>query len=356
MSVALGEEWRARLDAVADAIDVPRSSWAGLPAAVRALSDAYNEARFPRRWTRELTAARLHFFLVRDAAKVSSALRDIPFWWGAGAALHLHDFGAGLGASALGAALGLRARGVSAPLEVHVGDQDAAGLAVAERVLGALPGVRVGRGTPPAADVVLTSNVLVEMDRHLAAGPRAEAHARRLRADVSRLLPGGRVVVVEPALRASARHLQAVRDLLVAGGTPVVAPCTHGRPCPLLARPADWCHDDVPVDLPPWLHPVARAAGLRWQGLTYARLVLAAQPVARPALRVVAPPRDSRGRKERLLCGENAGTVLGWVDRLDKHATEANEVFASLARGDGVDLEPPAARVGVDTNVRRFST
>ena len=29
----------------------------------------------------------------------------------------------------------------------------------------------------------------------------------------------------------------------------------------MLAREGDWCHEDLPVDLPPWLVPVARADG-----------------------------------------------------------------------------------------------
>lgn len=354
MTCALPPEWRSRLDAVAAELGVPTSSWPGLPAAVRALSDAYNSARFPRAWTPELLAARLHFFLVRDAAKVASAVRDVPLAWTGEAPLRLRDFGAGIGASALGLVLGLRDRGVTVPLSIHLGDADPGALAVAERVLRGLPGVAVSRTLPPAVDLLVVANVLVEMDRELPGARRAEVHAQRLGDEVAALSPGGRVVVVEPALRPAARHLQVVRDLLVGAGVQVVAPCAHDGPCPLLRRDADWCHDDVPVDLPPWLQPVARAARLRWQGLTYARLVLAPAPVPRPTFRVVAGPRDSRGRKERLLCGELDGASLTWVDRLDKHASAENAAFAALSRGDGVELEPPGRRVGASTRVRAW--
>ncbi len=336
--------WRERLDAVASSAGLPTSRHPRLGDWVRGVSDAYNQAAFPLRWTPERTAARLHFFLPRDAMKVATALRDVPLPEGDGP-LRLHDFGAGIGASALGAVLGLRARGVSRPIRLGLSDSDAAGLALAARVLGGLPGVELSRELS-LPDLVLFSNVLVEVDHGRPEPARIEAHARLVQNHRASL-----VLVVEPALRDCARRLQAVRDRLVAAGVPVLAPCTHDAPCPLLRRDTDWCHDDLPVDLPPWLHPVARGAGLRWQGLTYARLVLGQAPAARPCFRVVAPPRDSRGRKERLLCGTLDGDVLTWVDRLEKHASEANAAWATLGRGDGLDLVPAGRRVEPATEV-----
>ena len=63
---------------------------------------------------------------------------------------------------------------------------------------------------------------------------------------------------------------------------------------------------------------------------------------------------SSRGRKERLLCGDHPdGSTLRWVDRLYKQATASNADFAGLERGYGVNVDPPAARVGPDTRVSR---
>ena len=42
----------------------------------------------------------------------------------------------------------------------------------------------------------------------------------------------------------------------------------------MLATEGDWCHEDLPIDLPPWVAPLARAAGLRWQRLTFSYLAL----------------------------------------------------------------------------------
>src|SRR3712207_8562489 len=62
--------------------------------------------------------------------------------------------------------------------------------------------------------------------------------------------------------------------LFRSGSATVFAPCLHAASCPMLAIETEWCHEDLAVDLPPWTVPLARAAGLRWQGLTFSYLVL----------------------------------------------------------------------------------
>lgn len=361
MAPVLPPEWRERLDALATSRGLPTSGdTARLAPALREVSEAYNGGDFAIRWTRERLAVRLHFFLARDQAKVYGALRDAVLpaaWRGEGPALRVVDIGAGVGASALGAVRALRAAGVTRRIDVHLWDPDAAALDVAREVLAGCADVRVVVATswPGEGDLFLFAAVLVEAAHGLA---EAEGDARcesMLRDALRRAGPHGRVVVVEPALRDTTRRLMRVRDRLVAGAVAVHAPCPHDGPCPMLAAAKDWCHEDLDVDLPSWLHPLARAAGLRWQGLTFARLVIANEPAPRPGFRVVALPRDSRGRRERQLCGTLPdGRQLVWVDRLEKHHTDANAAFAELVRGDGVDLEPPAPRVGPDTLVRRF--
>lgn len=351
--------WRPRLDDLAASRRLPLSGdVARLAPALREVSDAYNAGDFRFRWTPERLAARLHFFLPRDQAKVAGALRDVPLspaWLGAGRALEVLDVGAGVGASSLGAVRFLRRAGVIRDIQITLRDVDAEALAVAREVLAALPGVHLRRDEPPYLrfDLVLFIQVLVEVaaGRPEAAGDAA--CATLLQTSVEALAPGALVVAVEPALMGTTRRLMRVRDVLAAKNTAIVAPCPHGGPCGMLTNPRDWCHDDLDVDLPAWLHPLARAAGLRWQGLTFARLVLAGAHVATPPLRVVAPLRDSRGRKERQLCGVFVdGTTLRWVDRLDKHTRSCNEAFGTLRRGDGVCLDPAGNRVGPETQVR----
>jgi hypothetical protein len=206
--------------------------------------------------------------------------------------------------------------------------------------------------------------VLSELDRD--SPDRVARHAQRLAEAASRLMPGGALVVVEPALRDRTRHLHAVRDAVLAGssGLHVFAPCVHDAPCPMLPDPDAWCHEDLDVDLPPWLVPVARAAGLRWQGLTFSYLVLQREPPARDTrrLRVVSAPVVTKGKRELFLCGPLPGrpdAVRAKVMRLDRHRSPSNAAWDDAARGDLLVLDPaPTAdrrRVEATTSVELAS-
>ena len=307
------------------------------------LSAAYNAAQFPVAWSPAREAARLAFFLPRDARKVEAALRDLPL--PTGDALSVLDLGAGAGASAIGALLALRSAGHRGPVAVHLVEPEAAALARATRLLGALRAalgplsVHPTPGDLTAAagrhHLIVLGQVLVEVGHGSPEPARVALHARLLgRLVAQHLHPDGLLVAVEPALKATARRLQAARQaLLDARAAAVVAPCPHDGACPLLVRPDDWCHEDLPVDLPPALQPIARAAGLRWQGLTYSRLALAPGPRPRPPARVVAPPAPSRGKHTLTFCFPGS---LRAVDRLDRHATTANAAWAAAHRGDGL--------------------
>jgi SAM-dependent methyltransferase len=371
---------RARLNAVAAA----RGLWtddvgAPLGRAVRTLSDAYNAAAFPVRTDAALDAARLHFFLPRDAAKVAAALRDVALPGSMGrrgfagpdagsAPLRVLDVGAGLGAATLGVEQALRARSDMRPVQAVLVDNDARALGLAQALLGpaATTGVLdLSRGSSVhdggLFDLIVLGQVLVEVGHGRPEAERVRAHAvllRRLMA--AHLRPGGLLVVVEPALRRTARRLQEVRgellrDPRIAAGRQVhiVAPCPHDGPCPLLADADDWCHEDLSIDLPQHLVSVARAAGLRWQGLTFARLVLSDVPHDRAPLRVAAPVRREKGRHVLTFCAEGG---VRRIDRLDRDARPPNAVWDALERGDGVVLADGVVpqRVGPETLVERY--
>ena len=151
---------------------------------------------------------------------------------------------------------------------------------------------------------------------------------------------------MEPALCERTRHLHAVRDgVLDARAASVFAPCLHAAPCPVLQVPGEWCHEDVAVDLPPWLEPVARAAGLRWQGLTFSYLVLRrpgertlaqllpASPGARA--RIISDPLVSKGKREHFVCGETGDGLAdrARVSRLDRDATRRTRLGARSRAG-----------------------
>jgi ribosomal protein RSM22 (predicted rRNA methylase) len=262
-------------------------------------------------------AARALFFGVADAAKIAVPLAELS---GRGRLptaepLRLLDVGAGALAMTLGVAAALPERRLDA-LAVDL-DADALALGaaavatLAPRVTLRTMAADLSRVAPPDGpfDLIVAGTLLNELT-----SPARPALARGL---LERLRPGGALILLEPALRDTARALHALRDaLLTAGDAHVFAPCTRaGAPCPALADPSDWCHEDRPVAPPPRLAELSRRTNLRTGGLKFAYLVLRLDdaplvdvPPGRHALRVVSGALDQKGNAMRLCCGDDGFT------------------------------------------------
>ncbi len=286
LAQALEEDWRSSIVDVARARRWPTlEDPARLGSLVKALSEAYNALHgAPGRAVASsvpFLAARLGFSFARDVPKSAAAVRELV---AAGeiaqrGEMRLLDVGAGLGATTWGVARALAAAGKSCAIEATWTDEDAQALDVAvdlARARSSRQGdvtlaIRTERkratadmGGKGAWDLVLMGQVLSELDSALPDDERLKKHADLVAGLVGRLAPGGALVIVEPALRDRTRHLHAVRDAVVtARAASIFAPCLHAASCPALRAPDDWCHEDVAVDLPPWLEPVARAGDLR---------------------------------------------------------------------------------------------
>jgi hypothetical protein len=378
----LEEDWREILDALARARGWPTShEVARLAASVATLSAAYNDASRASAAMRDAGAARLGFSFPRDVPKGAAAVRELVVTGAlrGGPVLRVLDIGAGLGATTWGVVRALAASGARATVEATWIDTDVRALELASALVLARQASHDGRSseggkgsislrvTPlaralgplddlPRYDLVLAGQLLSELDVGVADAARAERHAALVSAWLERRVePHGSLVILEPALRDRTRHLHRVRDVLAAAGATVFAPCLHAAACPALLRETDWCHEDVPVDLPPWLFPVARAAGLRREGLTFSYLVLrkdavrlgGADPRAPTAtrLRVVSAAIPSKGKIEAFLCGEldSEGTRVvarARTMRLDRDASPANAAWDHLGRGDVLTIDP----------------
>ena len=160
-------------------------------------------------------------------------------------------------------------------------------------------------------DVIIAANVLNELS-----DPRApDLRLRVVDACVQALLPGGRLLVVEPSMRVEARALMTVRDEVVdARVAAVLSPCRGAKTCPLLLTRGDWCHGEVP-----WgSHPTAyrdleKAVKLRKDLLSSAHLLLARPDEAAPAagLRLVGGVMRTAERELRYACGRELITLTG---------------------------------------------
>jgi ribosomal protein RSM22 (predicted rRNA methylase) len=391
---SLDESWRATLDAVARERRFPTSEEVPrLARLVERLSAMYNDrsAKPPDAGDRDALAARLLFSFARDVPKGAGAVRELVAAGLLSAALdrplRVLDVGAGLGAMTWGVARAIERAGRPRSIEADLVDHHRGALDLAEAVARARrhadlggPSVvvraRVGSAERPHAaggayDLVLLGQVLSELDRDASDDERVVRHEALVRRWFEHVGPEGSLVIVEPALRDRSRHLHRVRAALLASGSDapigVFAPCLHHAACPMLVREHDWCHEDLPIDLPEWLAPVARAAGLRTQGLTFSYLVLRrdrerASPFAsvhnaRSVLRDVSGLRRTKGKSERVLCGRTAGMDEGGglrTMRLERAASAANAVWDEAGRGDVLTFEPAldAARPRVEEATR----
>lgn len=120
-----------------------------------------------------------------------------------------------------------------------------AGVPVASQHLEVEPSAALGSGgvasshpvsaTGPAHDLAICAYVLSE----LAPDQRREVVATAIDQAASA------VVVIEPGTPAGFERILAVRSQLLAAGWRLAAPCPHELPCPVAARPGDWCHAAV---------------------------------------------------------------------------------------------------------------
>ena len=323
---------------------------------VRALSDAYNSGDFEKSRTRGALSARLLFSFARDVPKMEHAARELADAGLLNLPLRVLDVGAGLGASTWGLARLLAKRGMRGVMDVAMVDDDVAALKIARAIVAAHPResdveVRVVPETRGPYDVILVGQSLGEID---ADETKQVAFLGKL---LERLEANGSLIIVEPALRDRTRRLHRVRDALAVRGVTIFAPCLHQSPCPMLANESDWCHEDVAIDLPPRVASIARAAGLRWQGLTFSYLVLRrddktlrgaiASELRRPAfggsgdapvaLRVVSAPIDTKGKRELFLCGEGQIRRVARLDRDEK----PRSAWSDATRGDVLALSRP---------------
>jgi SAM-dependent methyltransferase len=330
-------------------------------------------------------AARTLFWFPRDLPKVHRAVRELA---DAGALparpLRVLDLGAGLGATSLGVL-----RALPAPhrvAEVTAVDRDPRALELLTHVAAnAVKDKLVPEGTVfhtltrdlaapdwdadlGAFDLVLAGLSLVELAQATAdtEASRGAVIAERVRAILPHVAEDGALILLEPGNRGETRALHHARDASVAAGATVFAPCLHQRPCPMLRSERDWCHEDLAdYSLPPWLVPIAKLAGRRWEGITWSYLVLRrdgrtlrerVQPEGRVALRVVSNVIETKGKSEVILCGDVPGEAAQRrVMELEREAKRAKAPkLAELRRGDVLHVAPEALE-GDASRVLRLS-
>ena len=359
--------YQAARDVVGDApLATPALTRAIIDRSKRYTSDRDRLATPPDR--KADLAARAAFFTIADAMKVAIPIAELA---GRGALparrpLRIVDIGAGCGAMSLGlvAHLAFDAPG-DAAFEIVAIDQDVDALRIAGAALRGLAAHRnielsvttraadVATTSLPPGDIVLMGTVLNEL-------PASERLALVQRA-LAAIGPDGSVIAIEPALRETTRNLHELRDaVLTAGAAHVFAPCTRrGAPCPALADPEDWCHEDRPLALPPRTAELARLTHLRDSGMKFSYLVLrhADAPLVEQggaAWRMVSAPRPAKGKLEIYGCSD-AGRVP--LRLLKRNRADGNRGVEVARRGDVLVVDAPVesdrVEIGCEMSVAR---
>lgn len=199
-------------------------------------------------------------------------------------------------------------------------------------------GKQIVRGGP--YDLIIMATCLNELFATTANPPAERA------AVVAQLLPflsqHGTIMIVEPALRQTARALHQMRDrLLKQGLCTVYSPCLHEGACPALDHPDDWCHEERPWQTPPAIAALDREVGFIKDALKFSYLLLRTDgrtivPRSPQTFRVVSELRELKGEKRAWLCNETGRPEVG---RLDRKASPHNAAVDSWHRGAIVQIE-----------------
>ncbi len=173
------------------------------------------------------------------------------------------------------------------------------------------------------------------------------------------LASNGSCIIIEPALRDTAREMLKIRDSIIKDKFNIYSPCLINELCPALLNSKDWCHEDIPWIPPVIIKEIDKLTGLRKDSLKFSYLVLRKDKLSlsdileKNSYRIVSEPLISKGKIEFFICG-NRGRQL--ITRLDKDKTPSNIQFQELQRGDIVtfkDLidEGKRLKAGKDTIV-----
>ncbi len=186
-----------------------------------------------------------------------------------------------------------------------------------------------GKRTFPPADLVTAGYVLAEL---------APAQCDRLIADLwgaTRSM----LVLAEPGTPQGFARLKRAREMLIAAGAHVVAPCTHHGPCPMAG--VQFCRTPVRVQRSRD-HRALKGGALAYEDEPVAYLAVSrAPPAQRPTHRIIGPAVATKIGITLPGCGP-AGLGMLHAPRRDR---ELHRRFRKLDWGDAVlnHIQPPEA-------------
>jgi len=189
-------------------------------------------------------------------------------------------------------------------------------------------------------DLILLANCLNEL--HLNAADPIAARAALLADLLQWLAPHGTLMLLEPALRETARALHQVRDrLLREKRCTVYSPCLHEQDCPALIHPDDWCHEERVWEAPGSIKEIDEEVGFIKDALKFSYLLLRTdgRTIAQRSphtFRIVSELRELKGDTRAWVCNELGRSEIG---RLDRAESDANSAWSECHRGTIVQID-----------------
>lgn len=172
-------------------------------------------------------------------------------------------------------------------------------------------------GGAPRADLVVASYVLNELPRKLL-GPAVFAAWGAT---------AGTLVLVEPGTTSGFATILEARQILLAAGGRIAAPCPGGMTCPM-AGTTSWCHFPTNIERSR-VHRLAKGGSLGWELEKFSYLVVT-RAAATPRIRIVVPSHRGKGASQFGLCTPQ-GLVEHDVPTRDK---ERHRAVRKLDWGD----------------------
>jgi ribosomal protein RSM22 (predicted rRNA methylase) len=112
-------------------------------------------------------------------------------------------------------------------------------------------------------------------------------------------LTAGMLLIVEPGTSEGWKRILAARDILIATGAHIAAPCPHAHACPLVSP--DWCHFSARVARSR-RHREAKGGAVPWEDEKFIYLAASRNTGSRHDPRVIAPPRAGKAGAKLKLC------------------------------------------------------
>ena len=160
------------------------------------------------------------------------------------------------------------------------------------------------------------------------------------------------LMLIEPATHQDARRLHSMKEMLIANGFHIWAPCTHAAPCPLVTQSArDWCHDRVVWEMPEWFQELSDHLPMRNPTLTVSYLLARKSPppsALSGLARLTGDLKREKGAARQMICRGANREFLSWQKRDGEPPEWPKGELVQLASGvamKGGELRPTKDQV-----------